>query len=952
MNGVTPDTPRTDAPATSPATRRVGLVKVVGFVVIAAAIGLVSTRHVLRAQTELPRPTLGSGADAAPAATEPLADVRIEGNRTIPASAIGKYIKSRPGRPATAKQIREDVRALYGTRWFFSIEPRTTQSTKGPVLVFNVVERPIVRAVEFRGASKKHLKHLIAETGLKVGSAYDPTANRESARRIERYYREKGYHFAKATLVEGGDPKQRNVIFEIEEGPKVRVTGTRFLGNEFVSAAVLRLQLQTKRAFLWRFGGKYEPGSVTNDLAALKRYYHGLGFFDVDIQARPVFSDSKANVTIEYKVAEGPRYKIREVEFVGNEIFSEAELREEMNLAPGEFFNERDLNKDVSEFRGRYGELGRIFAKVEAVPRFLETPGEADIVFRIDEDRPYRIRRINVNIQGEHPYTQRHVAMNYLTVAPGMLANADEIDFSRRRLAGTRVFDKAPGRDPQIDVVPVEPDETSAIRQVSARGMAPGWNIGRTPDWVRPAPRRDTIDLDARDPLALERLDVELEPEVERLRYAPIERSNGESREELEQTSQYVPLGPDRAFAAGEEPVFRAQGRGIDQFTPNDYRFDNDPSEPVFGSSPIAPPGAVPYTDTGLVDLNLSLNEAQTGRLMFGVGVNSDSGVVGTISLQEDNFDLFRPPRKWSDWGNGAFRGGGQRFRAEAVPGSEVSRYLVSWTDPFVFGSNYSLSVSGYYFTRFYRDWDEQRAGGRVSVGRVIGTNWTATATYRIEDVEITDPFLPTPPSLAAVVGTSLLQTGGVGVAYDRRDSPFLPTEGVYYSSNYEQAFGDFDFSKVTGEARHYYTTYERADGRGRHVLSVGGEVGWSSDDTPVFERFYAGGFQTFRGFDFRGVSPVEGGVRVGGNWSFLGTAEYKVPLTADENLAVVAFTDFGTVEDDAGFADFRLAVGTGMRITVPAMGPVPLAFDFAIPLADQDFDDKRVFSFYIGITR
>ena len=59
-----------------------------------------------------------------------------------------------------------------------------------------------------------------------------------------------------------------------------------------------------------------------------------------------------------------------------------------------------------------------------------------------------------------------------------------------------------------------------------------------------------------------------------------------------------------------------------------------------------------------------------------------------------------------------------------------------------------------------------------------------------------------------------------------------------------------------------------------------------------------------------------------------------------------------GTVEEDPGFDEFRVTAGAGLRLTVPAMGPVPLAFDFAVPITREDYDETRVFSFYIGINR
>jgi outer membrane protein insertion porin family len=75
-------------------------------------------------------------------------------------------------------------------------------------------------------------------------------------------------------------------------------------------------------------------------------------------------------------------------------------------------------------------------------------------------------------------------------------------------------------------------------------------------------------------------------------------------------------------------------------------------------------------------------------------------------------------------------------------------------------------------------------------------------------------------------------------------------------------------------------------------------------------------------------------------------------PLLANEMLHGVVFTDFGTVEEDVSLSDFRVTAGGGLRVTVPAMGPVPLAFDWAVPIVKEDEDDTRLFSFYVGINR
>src|SRR5690606_20635408 len=135
------------------------------------------------------------------------------------------------------------------------------------------------------------------------------------------------------------------------------------------------------------------------------------------------FNDDKSRATLEYKIVEGPRYKIRNVEVLGNNIFSEEQLRAHMALTEGQYFNTRLLNKDIDKIQDQYGQLGRLFATVDAIPRFLETPGEADLVYRIDEDKVYRVRRVDVVINGDHPHTRRAVVLNSSLIHPGDLAN-------------------------------------------------------------------------------------------------------------------------------------------------------------------------------------------------------------------------------------------------------------------------------------------------------------------------------------------------------------------------------------------------------------------------------------------------------------------------------------------------------------------------------------------------
>ncbi len=856
----------------------------------------------------------GEGSEAL---TDPITDIVIEGNDTIETTAIRKLVRSAVGRPPAESQIREDVRALYSTRWFFSIEPRYRRSDTGLLLVFRVIERPIVEKVEFRGNERMKTGYLEKLTGLKAGSPFEVSLNREATKRIEEQYKSKGFPYTKVTLEKGNRREDRQVIFVIDEGPKVIVGSVKFDGNDSFSYGVLKQKLSLKPAPLGlAFLGKYKPEQLPDDVAALKQYYHSLGYFDVDIEKEVAIDESpwnplsfkSAHAIITYRIKEGPRFKIRDLVIEGNKIFTNDELANELKLRSGEFYNSRYMSKDVDGIKERYGHLGRTFANVEPVPRFLEEPGAMDLVYHVNEDRVYTIRHVDVRIHEDQPHTKLSVVLNRMMLHPGDLADPKKIRQSERRIGG-QIFTPSGADAPRIQISKVPDKPNPNQQQISQASII----RGQTPDPVI---------------VSMERL------KSDSLIFGTKASIRGQS--------------PDSSDA--DSPDFGSSVLMAQVPTPQ-YPFGGDATDPL----------AVPDLPPGQIDLGVDATTAQTGRLSFGVGVNSNSGVVGSIVLEENNFDIMNFPRSAEDIYSGrAFRklrGHGEQFRIEAVPGNVVSRYLVSWTDPYFNDSPYSVGVSGFYFNRFYRDWTEQRMGGRVTVGRQLDAAWSLIGSLRMESVHLSNPTKDSGGNIAPILqeslGNSFLSTGRLAIAHDTRDSPFQPRHGHYVTSGFEQAFGEFNYSRVDAEGHQYFYFLERPDGDGGHILSLGLQAAWTGADTPIYERYFAGGFQSVRGFSYRGISPIANSARIGGQFSFLGGAEYLVPITADGTLGAVAFSDFGTIQDTtAKLTNLRLTVGFGMRVTVPMMGPAPIALDFGFPLMKEKDDLTQVFQFTMGLTR
>jgi outer membrane protein insertion porin family len=402
---------------------------------------------------------------------------------------------------------------------------------------------------------------------------------------------------------------------------------------------------------------------------------------------------------------------------------------------------------------------------------------------------------------------------------------------------------------------------------------------------------------------------------------------------------------PSGRYGAATDSPFALPPPAVPSVRPGDIGYAPGPTD-----SDITQPFTGRYAD-----LVVNVQEQQTGRFMFGVGVNSDAGLTAQVVVDEYNFDWRRFPRGVDDILNGtAWRGGGQRLRIEAVPGSELQRYLINFTEPYLLDTLISLNLSGYLYERRYFDWDEQRLGGRVGLGYRLTPDLSLSGSLRAENVNINDPRLRGIPELEEVLGDNSLFSGRVALTHDTRDSPFAPTEGHMFEISYEQVFGSFDYPRGVAEYERYFLVTERVDGSGRHVLGASVRAGFSGSETPLFENFFAGGYSTIRGFRFRGASPKNGDVIVGGEMSLLGSIEYLFPITADDMLKGIVFCDYGTIEEEIEIEeeDFRVSVGAGLRIFVPAMGPAPIAVDFAVPLAREETDRIQNFSFFIGFGR
>jgi outer membrane protein insertion porin family len=351
-------------------------------------------------------------------------------------------------------------------------------------------------------------------------------------------------------------------------------------------------------------------------------------------------------------------------------------------------------------------------------------------------------------------------------------------------------------------------------------------------------------------------------------------------------------------------------------------------------------------------DLVVRVQEMQTGQAGIQVGVNSNAGVSGTLSLNQRNFDIAKVPRSLDDILEGkAFRGNGQEFRLTAMPGQVFQRYEATWRDPYLFDSRFGLTTNFYYASRAFTEYNENRYGTRLTLDYQFQDNpfWRANLSTRVEGVDVNSLPFDAPPSITRDAGKHFLLGLRAGASRDTRDSFLMPTTGSLLDFGVEQILGSYQFQIGTAEYTKFWTVHQARDGGWKGVFALRSQLAVMGDNAPVFERVFAGGFKSMRGFQFRGVGPTEGNYHTGGTFSFLNTLEYQLPLVANERIRFVTFCDHGTVNNRVSFDNYRVSVGVGLRIQVPALGPLPIALDFGFPVVKGAGDRTEMFSFYLG---
>lgn len=624
---------------------------------------------------------------------------------------------------------------------------------------------------------------------------------------------------------------------------------------------------------------------------AIENLYRDKGYSEAQVT---VDADALAEGRAIFRISEGVRTIVRRIRFEGNTYFGWWKLKTTIGSSERLWpfvtgaLKEEQIQKDVDALRNLYVEEGYLDAKVSYRLDFSKDRRKATLIFEIDQGQRYQVGEVVFN--GNTVFSDQELASR-LSLRRGVFFTALAL---------------------QRDVKKVE-DSYGEIGYIDATVQAAR---RFPPPATGPAPAVVNIvfDIVEHDQYTIGKITI---------------RGNTVTQDRVVRRDlRFFPEQLYNTVAVAESRRRLMETR-------------------LFRDITVTPEGTAP----GVRNAVVTVEEGQTAQLLLGVGVSTNSGLIGNVTFTQRNFDILAWPNQRRKVFGNAWKGGGQTLTISIEPGTELNQAYIDWFEPRLCDGDYSLGQRVFFFDRQRETYDERRFGYVPSVGRRFPNGWYVELSGRVEDISIRNIDSDAPPEVLDTKGNNFLAGPKLTFVRDRTDSRWMPSTGDRLQLTLEQVFGSYTFGEVTADYRCYRTVWVDALDR-KHILAGRLTAGRICGDSPVFERFYAGGIGSIRGFDYRGISPRSRGTdqQIGGEFMVLAGGEYTFPLVGDV-LRGVLFIDTGTVEKTVEVTTYRAAAGFGVRWVIPLFGEVPMSFDLGFPISKASEDDTQIFSFSIGWT-
>ena len=667
------------------------------------------------------------------------------------------------------------------------------------------------------------------------------------------------------------------VIYNMEERQRIKIVDYIAEGDSKIDQAKIDEELK-KRGINLRLDSFIDPGLVRRVTGVVREVYAEKGYMFADV--KPTIKEVSGGpklVHLTFNVNEGPKVRIREVDFVGNKAMDDGDLRKRLKenkskgwlsfIKGGGTYKEDKFEEDADAVVGFYRDHGFITARV-GQPELKVLEDEKDGKTRwvqlripVTEGNKYKIG--NFTFEG-NTIVKSEALQTLFKMNSGDLYEEKKI---KKGLEKAREVYGAGGYY-----------EFTAYPDLAPRDVAPADGAGDGANGP-PAPAA-TPEPSAKkaEPVVDVTMRVQEGKQyfVNRITFL----GNTTTRDNVIR----------REIRLVESGVFNTEALKQSVRRLNQLGY----FKPLEGNEAISvekTPGA-----DNKIDVKLKFEEQNRNQLTFGAGVSQFEGFFGQLSFQTSNF-----------------LGRGETFTISAQQGSRAKNYQLAFSEPFLFDRPMTAGVDIY--SREYQYvglYTQDSIGGNLVYGFQVQDFARMFINYSLERTQVKDlnPAFLSPQVLAGnpflrdslVLGEGnrrIISKIGPSYVYNTVDHPIFPNTGARYTMSFDVAGlgGNTKFVNPRAEAIRYFQHTKRTSlglrAQAEYIRQYGNSIA-----LPIFEKLFLGGEYTIRGFDLRTIGPRDSisGVVLGGNKSILFNAEYLISIAGPVRL--VLFADTGQVRD------------------------------------------------------
>lgn len=368
-------------------------------------------------------------------------DIRVQGLQRLTPANVYIMLPINSGDRIDDATISNSIRTLYSTGLFDDIKSNVDNG----VLTFTVVERPLISKLEFKGNKiipKKALEEGLKKMGIAKGEVYKKPVLQTFESDIEQQYTQQGRYDADVKVNVVQRPNNRvEINIDFNEGSPAKVFQINVVGNNVFSDEEIK-QAFALRESSWNSvvsrNDRYAREKMAASIEALRAMYLNKGYINFSVNSSDInISEDKKQIFIEMSLTEGEQIKFGTTKFLGDALYSAAELNPLKLYQDGDVYSQEKVNAVKQLLLRKYGNVGYYFAEINIVPQVNNDSKTVDLNYYINPGQKVSVRRINFT---GNTKTADEVLRREMRQMESAIASNEKIELSKVRLERTGFF--------------------------------------------------------------------------------------------------------------------------------------------------------------------------------------------------------------------------------------------------------------------------------------------------------------------------------------------------------------------------------------------------------------------------------------------------------------------------------------------------------------------------------